>query len=213
MIFCLLYNIINYYSLGDELIDYCENEKDLGIHLNGTHADVLCSKVNQRFGILKWTYHFIKNKNRKRALFLTMVRSLFEHFPHDLFLNKLESVRKRALKWILNYYYSESAISYGSNYHMFHMHCKQFNILPTKFIFDSHNLKMFPFIVYGYSCVKLPDYIKPFEGSRLRNCHIDAKCYVSTVQASRSASYRNFEYMSKGVLSNTFFYRVHLSWN
>ena len=36
---------------------------------------------------------------------------------------------------------------------------------------------------------------------------------MSTVQPSRSASNVNFESVSKGVFSNTLFYRVHLSWN
>ena len=57
-----------HYSMGKDLLDYCDSEKDLGIHVNGTlnftyHADVLYSKANQRFGLLQWTCHFVKNSN------------------------------------------------------------------------------------------------------------------------------------------------------
>ena len=58
------------YSLGHEIIDYCEFEKDLGIHINGTlnfthHSDLLYSRANQRFGLLKRTCHFVKSIQRK----------------------------------------------------------------------------------------------------------------------------------------------------
>ena len=213
-----------YYSLGTELIDYCETEKDLGIHINGTlnfshHSDTLYSKANQRLGLMKRTCHFIKNSNRKRALFLTMVRSLFEHCPYVwkpssmTSISKLENIQKRGLKWILSDNYSQSTISYSSNYHIYLTHCKQLNILPIKFRFNFHDLKMFHSIVNGFSCVKLPDYIKPFEGSRLRSSHLDTKCFVSTIQPKRSDSNRNFECVHNGVFSNSFFYRAHLLWN
>ena len=96
------------YSMGKNVIDYCDREKDLGIHINGTlnftyHADVLYSKANQRFGLLQRTCHFVKNSNRKRALFLTMIRSFFEHCPFVwrpsslTSINKLESIQKEVL--------------------------------------------------------------------------------------------------------------------
>ena len=209
-----------HYSVGRNLIDYCEIEKDLGIHINGTlnfsqHSDVLYSKANQRFGLLKRTCHFIKSPDRRRALYLTMVRSIFEHCPYVwrpssmTTIEKLESIQKRGLKWIL----SNHTVSFSANYHLYLVHCKQLNILPIKFRFDFNDLKMFHSIVYGYSCVKLPDYIQPFQGSRLRKCHLDSKCYVSTIQPPSSANNIKNGSVSKGILSKSFFYRVHLSWN
>ena len=46
-----------HYCIGDDMIDYCEVEKDLGIHINGSlnfthHSDFLYSKASQRFGLL-----------------------------------------------------------------------------------------------------------------------------------------------------------------
>ena len=62
-----------HYSMGNNLIDYCETEKDLGININGTlnfsyHSDKLYSKANQKFGLSKRTCHVIQNTDRKRAL-------------------------------------------------------------------------------------------------------------------------------------------------
>ena len=55
----------------------CMNRK-----LNFTeHVILLYNKANQRFGLLKRTCHFIDNTARRRVLYLSMVRSIFEHCP------------------------------------------------------------------------------------------------------------------------------------
>ena len=72
---------------------------------------------------------------------------------------------------------------------------------------------MFHFGVYGYYCVKLSDYIKPFSGSRLRKCHLDTKCYISTIQPLTAVSNKKNGSISKSIFSRSFFYRVHLLWN
>ena len=207
-----------HYSMGRVLIDYCETERDLGININGHlnfsyHADLLYSKANQILGLLKRTCHFIINCDRKRALYLTMVRSLFEHCSYiwkpssNSSISKLESIQKRGVKWILN----DNSVSYGSNYHLYLVHCRQLNILPIKFRFNFNDLKMFHSIVYGFSCVKLPDYIIPFQGSRLRRCHLDSKSFISTIQPKSTG--KNFDSVIRGTLFKSFFYRTHLLWN
>ena len=207
-----------HYSMGSKLIDYCETEKDLGININGSlnfshHTDMLYSKANQRLGLLKRTCHFIKSLDRKRALYLTMVRSIFEHCSYvwkpssNSSICKLESIQKRGVKWILD----DLSVSYGANYHLYLVHCRQLNILPIKFRFDFNDLKMFHSIVHGFSCVKLPEYIIPFQGSRLRTCHLDSKSFVSTIQPRRTG--RNFDSACRGTLFKSFFYRTHLLWN
>ena len=205
-----------HYSMGEDFLDYADSEKDLGILINGTlnfneHASMLYSKANQKFGLLKRTCHFVDSISRKRVLYLTMVRSLFEHCPvvwrpaSVSIIDKLEGLQKRALKWILNDY----SVSY-SNGPLYYIPCKQLNILPIKFRFDYHDLKIFHEIVNGFSCVKLPSYIESFRGNRLRASHMDSKCYVSTVmprnlQNNHSGSVRGF--------SSSYFYRAHLLWN
>ena len=173
---------------------------------------MLYSKANQRFGLLKRTCHFVNNMYVKRALYLTMVRSLFEHCPvvwrpsSSTAIEKIENLQKRAIKWILcDSIESSIGLSYSSNSHLYYVHCNQLSILPIKFRFDYHDIKMFHSIVYGFSCVKLPEYIKPFEGTRLRNSHLDHKCFNSSIQSRNLETNRNF--------NNSFFYRAHLMWN
>ena len=130
-----------------ELLNYCDTEKDLGIHMNGTpdfshHASMMYSKANQKFGLLKPTCHFVNNSRIKPSLYLTMVRSIFEHCPivwrpsSITIIEKLESIQKRALKWVLD----DVCVSYSSN-PLYYLHCKQLNILPIKYRFDYHDLK------------------------------------------------------------------------
>ena len=207
-----------YYSMNGNMLEYCNSEKDLGIHINGRlnfsyHCEMLYSKANQKFGLLKRTCHFVNNPRMKRALYLTLVRSIFEHCPivwrpsSNTAVDRLEGIQKRALKWILNDVYTH----YSSS-NLYYVHCKQLNILPIRYRFDYHDIKFFHLVINGFSCVKLPDYLQLYNGnSRLRSSHLDYKCYVSSVlpknitSMSSSSSKRNF--------SNSYFYRAHLCWN
>ena len=200
-----------YYSMGNNIIDYYDSEKDLGIHINGTlnwtqHCDTVYSKANRMLGLLKRTCHFVNNSNMRRALYLSLVRSQFETCPivwkpsSITAIIKLENIQKRSFKWILG----DLHISYSSDL-LYHIHCKQLNILPITFRFDLHDLKFFHSVVYNLSCVKLPQYLRLFNGTRLRSSHLDRKCYVSDVLPRNIQSNRNF--------SNSYFYRAHLAWN
>ena len=74
------------YSMGQALLDYTDSEKDLGeiitstLNFNG-QADALYAKANQKFGMLKRNCHFVNDMNKRRVLYLTLVRSIFEHCP------------------------------------------------------------------------------------------------------------------------------------
>ena len=62
-----------HYHLEENLLSYADNEKDLGVHVNKSfnfneQCEILLTKVNQNFGILKRTCHFVKYKNRRRVL-------------------------------------------------------------------------------------------------------------------------------------------------
>ena len=93
------------------------------------------------------------------------------------------------------------------------IHCMQLNILPIKYRFDYHDLKLFHSVVNGFSCISLPEYLQPFTNSRLRSSHLDSKCFVSSVMPRNLLSTHNYESTSKRNFSNSFFYRVHLLWN
>ena len=73
-----------HYHLGENLLSYADSEKDLGVHINKSctfneQCEILLTKANQKFGILKRTCHFVTCKNRRRVLYLALVRSQFEH--------------------------------------------------------------------------------------------------------------------------------------
>ena len=207
------------YEMNGDILDYCTSEKDLGININSKlnwndHCTYLVSKANQKFGLLRRTCHFVKNTRRKRALYLVLIRSIFEHCPvvwrpnSKLAIDKLENVQKRAIKWILNDYSSYT-------YDMYLLKCKSLDILPITARFDLHDLNFFHSVFYKFSPVQLPWYLKPFESSRLRSCHLDNLCLISSVTPKLSISkcYPSDNEQGPRNFENSFFYRTHLAWN
>ena len=72
------------YEMNNTLLDYCNTEKDLGILINNKfnfkdHRNLILSKAINQFNLLRRTCHFVKNHSKRRTLYLTMIRSLFEH--------------------------------------------------------------------------------------------------------------------------------------
>ena len=204
-----------FYTMGDTILDYTDSEKDLGIVMNSTlnfndHANLLYSKANQKLGMLKRNCYFVSDTNRRKVLYLTLVRSIFEHCPSvwrpqsNAVIARLESLQKRALKWIRN----DMGVSYSVD-DLYHLHCKQLNILPIRFRFNYHDLKTLHLIVHGFSCVQLPAYLKFYSGStRLRSSHLDHLSLVSDA-SPRGTSQPN----SQRGFASSFFYRSHLMWN
>ena len=94
---------------------------------------------------------------------------------------------------------------------MYYVQCRQFNILPIRFRFDYHDLKFFHSVVHGFSCVTMPEYIRPFTGSNLRSSHLDSKSFVSSVTPKNLTTISNST--SKRGFDNSYFYRAHLAWN
>ena len=206
-----------FYSMGKSLLDYTESEKDLGIYMNRTqnfteHTDYLYSRANQRLGLLKRSCHFVDSTPKRRILYLTKVRSIFEHCPvvwrpsSDSAVCKLESIQKRAVKWINK---EQLSISYSSNKLLYFTHCKQLNILPVQYRFDYHDLKLLHLVVNNLSCIKLPLYLQFYGGSsRLRSTHLDHLSLVSNIVPTGARSST-----SKRGFSHSYFYRAHLIWN
>ena len=206
-----------YYTMSNNLLEYTESEKDLGVSINRTlnfteHSLCLYNKANQRFGLLKRTCHFVSSILKKRVLYLTMVRSLFEHCPtvwrpsSNTAIDKLESLQKRAIKWINGDY----THSYSSNNILYYIHCKHLEILPIKYRFDYHDLKLFYLIVYNLSHIQMPSYLHFFDGrSRLRFTHLDKLSITSDLIATGIVSDNN----TKRGFSNSYFYRTHTLWN
>ena len=176
-----------HYTLGNNILDYDTNEKDLGVIVNNNFSwnnqhDQVISKASQMLGLTKRTCHFVVSNHRKRTLYLAMVRSQFEHCsaiwrpvtPTQIF--RFESVQKNAIKWILN----EEFIRYSDN-ETYIKKCKEINILSISKKFDLNDLVFFHKIINGYVDTKLPEYVSKFTGeSRLRQNHLDSESIYVT---------------------------------
>ena len=199
-----------HYHHAENLLSYADSERDLGVHVNKSfnfneHCEKLLIKANQQFGILKRTCHFVTNKNKRRVLYLALVRSQFEHCSPiwrpcgNTMINKFENFQKKCIKWIL----SELELSYSNEVYL--RKCKQVNILPLLYRFMFNDMNLFHKVVYKIIPVTMPDYLTLYSGdSRLRSTHLDNLCFVSNI-ASTTTSISN--------LNKSFFFRSHTLWN
>ena len=76
------YNFV--YSMGGISLDYVDQEKDLGVIVTSNldwkdQCSKVLSKANQKLGMARRNCYFVQDVNRRRVLYLTLVRSLFEH--------------------------------------------------------------------------------------------------------------------------------------
>ena len=142
--------------------------------------------------------------NRRRMLYLTLIRSQFEHCSviwrpiTKTLMAKLEGLQKRAIKWIL----LEEYIGYTFTTYI--RKCRQLNLMPIADRFDFLDLLFFYKVVKGIVPIELPHYLTLYQGnSRLRSCHLDSLCYVSTITPRTDTN----------AFAKTFFYRTHTKWN
>ena len=68
------------YELGNNVLDYCCDEQDLGIIITpkisrDMQHDSVITKASRQLGLLMRTCHFVKNQNQKRTLYITLVKS------------------------------------------------------------------------------------------------------------------------------------------
>ena len=199
------------YFLGNAPLDYTQSETDLGVVVNQNfrfeeHVTKILSKANQQFGLLKRTCSFVQDERRRRTLYITLVRSLFEHCSQiwrpftKTQLDKLDAFQKRCIKWILD----EEFTNYQS-FENYTCKCRQLKILPLSKRLELNDLTLFHKIVHGVIVQELPNYLQLYRGStRLRSCHLDNLSFVVTsVQIHSNSS----------LLKKSFFYRTHLLWN
>ena len=145
------------YQLGNCILDYEESEKDLGVIVNSKFSwienlSLIISKASQMLGLTKRTCHFLMNSTRKRTLYMSLVRSQFEHCsaiwrPNNITqLQKFETIQKNAIKWTLN----EEFLSY-SYQEVYIRKCRQVKLLPIDKMFDLlRDLVLFHKIINGY---------------------------------------------------------------
>jgi hypothetical protein len=213
----ILPNIQYFYTLGEVLLDYADGERDLGVDINvklnfSDQCDRLLSKANQQFGLTKRTCFFVNDFRRKRTLYLSLIRSQFEHCSviwrptTQTMLDKFENFQKKCIKWIL----SEEPMHYDSR-EIYLLKCREARILPLEKRFDLNDLILFFKVINKLIPLHLPAYIKFFDGnSRLRSCHLDTLCLVSEIKPRINST---FSCSKNCALNKSFFYRTHLLWN
>ena len=221
-----------YYHLDDTVLEYVDNVTDLGVTVTSTlnfndHSLKLYSKASSRLGLLKRALHFVKDQRQKRAFYLAIVRSLFEHCSviwrpsAETGLEKLENIQRRAVKWILSeegHHYND--LEYSNR-------LRDLDLLPLIKKFEYTDLLVFHKVYYNLSVNKLPVYLRPLEDedriSRLRPV-IKPPTYMSgqegihklpsmrANQLDRLSLKCSIEATSPAFKSS-FFFRAHLLWN
>ena len=203
------------YRLGTSPLNFADVETDLGVDITpklswNSQCNRLYSKACQQLGIVRRNGHIISDLKSRRALYLSLVRSQFENCSivwrptTSSLMEKLESLQKRALKWIL----SEENRSYPPDVYL--QKCRDTDILPLSKKFDLNDLLYFHKVINDLVPVSLPSYLSFYDGSsRLRRCHLDHLSIVcSLIPRSSQSSARSNSHLSK-----SFFYRTHLLWN
>ena len=200
-----------HYHLGENLLEFAENEKDLGVMINSRlnfdeQRKNLLTIAKQKFGLLKRTCNFVCNIRRCRVLYLTLVRSQFEHCSviwrpnNETAIKTLENFQKNCLKWVLGE--EELSYSHGDTYIN---KCKQADILPLEQRFKLNDLVLFHKVLHNFVPLTAPDYLSWYDGSsRLRRTHLDHKSLTCSLLP------RSF---TTHLLDKSFFFRCHSLWN
>ena len=221
------------YTLNGVELDFTESEKDLGVvvttDLNWEENILaLCRKASSRLGLMKRTLRFIKDRKQKRAFYLALVRSIFEHCsiiwrPTTVAMTeKVESIQRKAVKWILgeqDHHYNE--LEYLSR-------LRDLDLMPMEFKFNYTDLVMFHNIYHDRSVVKLPHYLVPITNNdrgRLRS-NIRQPVRFSQFESfglpdlNERRTNRLDEFSLKCMVEaksrpfrSSFFFRSHTKWN
>ena len=223
--------LIYFYTLGDTILEYTESEKDLGVLVKSNmswddHCLSIFNVAISRMGMVKRVCHFTRSAQQKRSLYLAIVRSNFEHCsiiwrPSSVvMINKLESIQKRAVKWILN----EDCHHY--NDWEYTCRLRDLKLLPIKYYFAFNDLVIFHKIYNDIYCVKFPSYFRSCDNddrNRLRSNVNPPNYYNNERQVMGLSEMRATSLDSKSLkclitspsaaYRKSFFFRSHLLWN
>ena len=193
---------LRYYNINGIVIEFHESERDLGVIVSSNFKldkqhDKILKKPRQMLGFTKRTCYFIKDARKRRSLYISLVRSNFEHGSiiwHPITeteISDFEKLQKKALKWILN----EENMHYDDE--TYKTKCCQANLTPMKIFFDINDLTFFHKIVYKNVPILLPEYIELYRGQgRLRQVNLNSLSYVCTFTSSSYPSTRSPFYKS-----------------
>ena len=130
-----------HYMLNNTNIDFSECERDLGVLVNSNlrwedHHTKILNKSHQMLGFTKRTCHFISDTRKRRSLYLSLVRSNFEHGSiiwrpvTETAISEFEQLQKKALKWMLK----EENLRYDEETYL--TKCYEVQLSPMKRFFD-----------------------------------------------------------------------------
>ena len=148
------------------------------------------------------TFHFVRNPQKRRTLYLTLIRSLFEHGSqvwspvNTSTIISFENFQKSCIKWILR----EQFLSYHEIDYLKKL--TSLNILPLESKFINSDLLLFHKIIHELIPITIPDEITTLS-ARTR----------STIQSSHKYQIKSGISIKKMVLSNSFFMRSLSHWN
>ena len=205
----------HYYSMNGKILEYEGLEKDLGVIISsklswGAQCEALVQKANRQLGLVRRTCYFILDTNQRRALYLSLVRSIFEHCcqvwaPQDLkSIRAFDLVQKRAVKWVLK----ESYKSYSDDEFL----KKQYtlDLLPMKYKFLLSDLTLFFKIVKDKVDIKLPNYVSRIEPQDIKKITRRNKATADGIDKSK---FRCKVIAKINSFKNSFFYRTVEQWN
>ena len=195
------------YRINTTLLDYSNEEKDLGIIVTNkfsftNHHNEILSKATKQFNLLRRTCHFVNNTQKRRTLYLTLVRGLFEHGSQiwspvgTSAIISFENFQKCCIKWIVH----EQFIPYREADYLKKL--TTLNILPIEYKFILSDLLLFHESIFELVPVIFPHEIVP-STTRTR----------SSTQLSSRYQVRGSINIKKKVLSNSFYIRAMSHWN
>ena len=160
--------------INESILEYSEKEKDLIIYITNrftftNHHNEILNKAIKQFHLLRRTCHFVNNPHQRRTVYLTLIRSLFEHGLQvwspisTAKMLRFESLQKFCVKWILR----EQFKSYQEEEYLTKL--RSLNILPLEYKFILSDLLIFHKIVFELIPIELSREILPLV-ARTRSC-------------------------------------------
>ena len=101
----------HYYTLNSDIIEFTDLEKYLGVLVNSRfkwddHQKTVLNKAHQMLGITKRMCDFITDARKRRSLYISLVRSQFEHCSTiwrpttESEISAFNKLQKKAIKWM-----------------------------------------------------------------------------------------------------------------
>ena len=204
-----------WYSLNGNPLDYVTNEKDLGVVITSklswsSQCDNLVNKANNQLALVRRSCYFILDYKQRRVLYLSLVRSIFEHCcqvwapQSKKSLNSFDLLQKRAVKWILK----EQHMSYSDTEFLNKQH--KLDLLPMREKFIFSDLVLFYKIINDEVPIKLPKYVSRIEPQNIKRVTRSNKAMADGIDKSK---YRCNIIPKVKSFQDSYFYRTVHNWN